>query len=48
MKKAHRFSPEVSFLSWQDTAIHLPFEDNLNLFGTETDPAVFRHGDSGT
>jgi len=47
-EKAHRFPPDVSFLSWQDTAIHFPFEDSSNLFGTETDPAVFRHGDGGT
>jgi len=42
-KKHTDFRP-ISFLSWQDTAIHFPFRDNSNLFAAETDPAVFRNG----
>ena len=42
-KKHTDFRP-ISFLSWQDTAIHFPFRDNSNLFAAETDPVVFRNG----
>jgi len=30
-EKTHRFPPEVSFLSLQDTTIHFPFGDSSNL-----------------
>ena len=41
MKKSHQIPPYVSFLCLQDTAIHFPFGDNSNVFGTEKDQAFY-------
>jgi hypothetical protein len=38
----------VLFLCLQDTAIHFPFGDNSNVFGTEKDQAVFSNGGGRT